>query len=631
MKKRKLDDIYNNKEEKEEQNSEDLTDYEDFIKQENVSKKQKSDKPFNYNKWSILDNTLIIDDLELNNISEDKIWVSASRTRNYLLNDPFIDWLELYYNKNLLSSKKKQNLKQKPRNEKKINCDFLNMLFKKGNDYEQEIFTRLDQSFPEETITICQDRTDFFNRDNYKKTIKAMEDKIPIIKQAMLINNNNKTFGVADLLIRNDYLEKITTFRLQDKVQTNFKHKYYYVVIDIKWSEIHAYKKLDGISNASRIPAYKGQLAVYNLALGHMQGYIPDTAYIWAKQDKMGKINYSTDDKFYIEKTRDAINWIRELRLFGHDWDCYNPNRPEMYPNMTCSNTMWDKIKQQIAEKNKELTLLWNVGVKNRNYAHSKNIFTWDDSRCSAKNLNINGAKVAPILDKIIEVNRNSEIIIMPENKKLENNDCNWQKKTKSDLFIDFETFNDCFFDEKELNYGHSNVIFMIGVTYYENNNTNYKYFVMNEYTIKEEERVISEFITFVNKFNRPKLYHWSHAEYTMLKGASKRHKNKFDKFIDNSIFIDFYKIFKEEPVVIKDMFDFSLKSVAKAMTKHNLINLLPPNVSCQDGLMASTNAIKYYTSVFNNQEDNFKIICDILEYNKYDCDVLQAVVDNFR
>jgi hypothetical protein len=116
-----------------------------------------------------------------------------------------------------------------------------------------------------------------------------------------------------------------------------------------------------------------------------MQGYIPDTASVWAKQDKMGKVNYDTDrDKFYIEKTRDAINWIRELRtLWSQLWDCYNPNRPEMYPNVTCSNTMSDKIKQQIAEKNKELTLLLERTELKIEIVHmSKNIFTWDDSRC---------------------------------------------------------------------------------------------------------------------------------------------------------------------------------------------------------------------------------------------------------
>ena len=47
------------------------------------------------------------------------------------------------------------------------------------------------------------------NKSKFDETIKYIKTGVPIIEQAMLCNYDNKTYGVADLLIRSDYLHKI--------------------------------------------------------------------------------------------------------------------------------------------------------------------------------------------------------------------------------------------------------------------------------------------------------------------------------------------------------------------------------------------------------------------------------------
>ena len=104
--------------------------------------------------------------------------------------------------------------------------------------------------------------------------------------------------------------------------------KYHYRVIDIKWTTMLLCVDGKTLRNSGLFPAYKGQLAVYTGALEHLQGYIPNYAYIMSKAWKVGKNNYDYDeeylyrgnspydrpgiinyngrDKYYLEETKNA-------------------------------------------------------------------------------------------------------------------------------------------------------------------------------------------------------------------------------------------------------------------------------------------------------------------------------------
>ena len=108
------------------------------------------------------------------------------------------------------------------------------------------------------------------NEENFNKTKRAIKDVVPIIMQAVLMENNLKLRGVADLIVRTDYLKKIFKNKINldfdsDRIPKNIKNKkYYYVVIDIKYSHLTLCAKDNLIRNNGRMKAYKSQLLIYN-------------------------------------------------------------------------------------------------------------------------------------------------------------------------------------------------------------------------------------------------------------------------------------------------------------------------------------------------------------------------------
>ena len=201
--------------------------------------------------------------------------ISPSRLANYLLDDPLIDWLELYYKGD--SDKIKENKE-----------NYLQLYYDGGNHFEDLVMLELKKKFTDKFILINTAKQFGVTNENYKKTIQAMEAGFEIIAQAVLLNDKNNTCGIADLLVRSDFLNKLTVnptmSKEEEKIKAPFlKGDYHYVVIDIKWTTLRLSARSNCINKEGRMPAYKGQLAIYNCALGNIQGYFPNKAYILAK------------------------------------------------------------------------------------------------------------------------------------------------------------------------------------------------------------------------------------------------------------------------------------------------------------------------------------------------------------
>jgi hypothetical protein len=611
------------------------------------------------------------------------VWISATALKSYLMDDPFLDYVKFHRNRlpgEVQASYSVGTGEKGPGG---------SILFEMGNKFEKNVEEYIYAHYPLHVRKICHTYQDVYNKNKIELTKKCILDGVPIILQGVLHNNMNKTFGSPDIIIRSDYLSilfdrpQMTQDEMEYKAPL-LKGNYHYVIIDIKWTTMYLCADAYHLRKMNMFPAYKGQLAVYTAALGHIQGYTPSKAFIMAKSwkyekckiqyhgyncfDTLGVIDYAERDSQYLDYSKEAMNWIRDVKFNGADWENYpNPERLEMYPNMCNSYDMpYGTLKRSYANAIKEHTMIWNVGPLNRVLALQQGIMTYDDPRNCAAALGIKGEKKGPIIDSIININKeNEDRIITPD--VIGNTLYDWQDDNCLELFCDFETMNTDFYT-KNINLTNSqsisNLLFMIGIGYCQAGNWIYKHFTMNEATLEEEERVVDEFLDYIDEIKNdfveyygteipdtviPKVFHWTHAEISIMRAVNARHQHKWTERISeqNIMWADFHKVYEDEPIAIKGVMGHRLKDIVNAMKCHGLINVSWPSDGPSNGFAAMQWASAYYekkdkldaeiddikrTQVYAIRYARVKELIDgIIRYNDIDCKSLMEIVTYFR
>ena len=557
--------------------------------------------------------------------------VYGTNVRNYMLKDPLLDFIKMYVStiNSCLSVISEQTQ--------------LDELFEYGHKFEEIIVSKIKEK--------CKEFVEMSNLGGKKicpndslETMEYMQRGIPIIFQGILFNKKNNTGGIADIIIRSDYINKLFDESILTKEEMSISapninsDKYHYCVIDIKCSQLFLCSKSLNIRNSDNIPAYKGQLTIYNFALGEMQGYIPHYAYIlgngWKREvcgikehssnpfNLLGIIDYYGFDINYIEKTKEAIDWYRKLIKEGKKWKLNPPSVSELYPNM-CNklDAPYHAIKKKYAETIDEITLIWKVGIENRNLAHASNIFKWSDPDCCSERLGM-CTKTGKLVDKILDINRDSKKLIIPE--QIINNDYDWKERQTLDFYIDFETIQSNFVS----NESSKIIIFMIGIGYVEDSKFKYKTLSLDKCNEEAEEEMINKFMLFIDEKRkndeRIRLFHWGNIEKTLIMNYQ---TDKWDSILQFVDFVDMCIIFQKEPIIIKGMKNFGLKEVGKAMYNNKMISDIWDGDEIEDGLTTMFKAIKYY------KENNIHTITfnKIIKYNMYDCKVLYEIIEFLR
>jgi len=134
-----------------------------------------------------------------------------------------------------------------------------------------------------------------------------------------------------------------------------------------------------------------------------------------------------------------------------------------------------------------------------------------------------------------------------------------------------------------------------------------------------------------------PRLFHWAHAEKTILNMLDKRYNNEFYNWINHTTWIDMCKIFTTEPIVVKGAKKFNLKEIAHTMHSHGMISTKWQSSGPENGLAAMFDAIRYYRYFANENKDvqevqRYKKIMDsIIDYNEVDCKAVYEIVSFLR
>ena len=478
-------------------------------------------------------------------------WVAATEIRNYMINDPILDWLHKFghrLNRDELISK---------------DLNYNTYLLEEGIKFEKEIISKLEY-VQVATTSEC------FSISKAELTKSLIKEHVPIIYQGVLHNTKNKTYGICDLIIRTDVLKKL--IKKSFPIPTTE-----YVVVDIK-NRILTQCKDDLLQND--VKEHKGQVIIYNDALGEILGETPQYCYILGRAYRKGKVISNepfdnigiidiTKEIDIIDKTYKAIEWIKELKKNGNKWVLDPPSHPNLFPNM-CNNDDYPfhSIKKDLAHKLEEITLMWNISYLDRQNYHSNGIYRLSDIKELPITRNIE------LQDKMLKLWKTNEPF--QSNLKL--------PRYPIEYYVDFETAFD-------------GLIFLIGLGIVENNKWSYHSFISRN---KEEEA--DNALKFYNllKPGAP-VYHWSPAEPSIF---------KYDYKIN---WIDLMSEFKKTHTIINGVFGFGLKGIAKKLYYYGLIKS-----KWTDNMDGRTAML-----LFKNKYD----LTDVKNYNEIDCYVMWEIL----
>lgn len=291
-------------------------------------------------------------------------WVSATDTRNFFVQDPLLDWLDLYGEEKGFQ-RDTELAGYDPR------TDFTKFIFEKTREFEAAVIAYLKTITT--VSTIASSPSDARKFEKAQETFGAMENGAPLIYQAVLWDDENRTYGIPDLLIRSDELIRLFPSALTgDEVTQRAGDlqgaRWHYRVVDIKFTTLDLLAGGE-LGNSESARAYKAQLFVYNRALGRLQGFLPRVAYLLGRSWKQTRKGILTRGESCMEllapvmhnsilgkgtslaqAVSQATDWVRRVRREGKQWSVLpEPTVPELRPNMKYGeDAPWSQAKRRI-------------------------------------------------------------------------------------------------------------------------------------------------------------------------------------------------------------------------------------------------------------------------------------------
>jgi len=605
-------------------------------------------------------------------------WVSAGRTRNWMLSDPLLDWLYLYGKSHGYRPDKELDGYER-------NLDFLAFLFERGQAFEAGILQLLQQRA--DVVLIAPDYQDITKLEKAKETFAAMQQGVHILCQAVLWDAQNLTYGAPDFLIRSDVLHALfpASVSEQDAQQSApdlGSVGWHYCVVDTKFTTVHLDAK-GMLANTGSAPAYKAQLYVYNRMLGRLQGFEPSASYLLGRGWQQGKARGSNALErlgpipqqgtvargFSIASAvEEALHWVRRVRTEGQNWRVLpTPSVPELHPNMSNvddggmmidigsaerepgmgeddDTEQWVSVKKRLADQLKELTQLWQVGAGNRNAAHERGLFRWDDPQVTPEAVGVTGNTQAPVLEQMLTVNQPAYAgpPVLPA--RIEKTRGEWQETPGVEFYVDFEFCSDLNDDCSALpEKGGQPLIFLIGCGHVEDGAWQFTSWCTHTLSEEEELRIIRAWVAHMfavrdrldPQNSQPQIFHWSHAEPTALENAHNSARTRHGERADwpKLGWYDFLQnVMRAEPVVVRGALGFGLKAVANAMRAHGLIETDWAD-SPVDGLGAMVGAWRCDAEARQKgvSMSELALMQEIARYNEVDCKVMMEIVRYLR
>tara|TARA_Y100001980_G_scaffold46192_1_gene28968 strand:+ start:13427 stop:15064 length:1638 start_codon:yes stop_codon:yes gene_type:complete len=527
--------------------------------------------------------------------------------KNYILKDPICDWFEI----------NKSNTFTKD-----ANTYYKDYICKESNKYRQKIFKKIKEL----------SGLDIPLKPTYEHTKDLINNKSPLILQGVLLDKNN-IYVKCDIIITYELFQKIFPYVNNLPFHLYCKSQNDYLLIDISYSTLHFKMDLkevqnDGILFYKKCMMYSFQTCFYELFNKKYECFLLGKEYYYRKtllpkKEFIAKVNFEKNISDVISK---AIVWVQTLKKNYSSMNIYpEPSEFELFPNMNYNESSWENEKMKLANKIKEITLVWNISYEERCELLNKGIKCWDDPKLLKE---LKESKKKNIQERMIHMNQQKDVLIYPR-KSISNNLNQILESTDVDIYFDVESFLS--FDEKqELFSGKDKneepVLGILGYIYKEQ----FYEITIQEFTKLGEKKMIEHFSSQLKKIGQNKtinIYHWGHAENNYFQYIHQTYpKIEFPKYK----LINVLDYFRMEPIIIQGVFKFGLKSVGKALYNHGLIETTwEENDNGLDAMIHFKELCKKHSKKIPLKR--YIEIKEIIEYNRNDCQVLYEIVNLLR
>ena len=583
-------------------------------------------------------------------------WVSATRTRNHVLGDPLLDWLDRY-----------DEMKGYERDRPDPRTDYLRFVFRKGREFEIRVADHLRYLHPDGVRTIVSpddSASQVVSLAAAVATWEAMAEGTPIVYQGVLRDTRHRVYGSPDLLVRSDVLVSLFPGCLDPgqvavpatDLDIGDRH---YVIVDIKYSTLQFNAGGNALQNSGSARAYKAQVFLYNRALGYLQGHRPTQAFLlgrgWSRtqkrvterinncMDRLGPVGMDESwDNTCLEVHADqAVEWIRRMRRLGHEWEAVPATVEELRPNTKGNMGEWKSAVKLLAEETEDLIQLRGVGVQKWREANRAGLFKWTDPQVTPESLNMGGNTS---LGALLEVNRRPDgPTVLP--RRIESARSEWINTPPLEFYVDFETVSDLDDDFARFPFKSGEpLIFMIGCGHIEMGEWRFACFIVDQLTESDEASIVEAWLDHMNTVrdriapdSHAKVIHWSAAEASSLENAynsaRNRHPSRQDRWANPNWFDFLTRVIKAEPVVVRGSFGFGLKPFTNALHQHGLVN-------CQwgtgptDGLGAMVGAWWCQSQINQQRAErliDLELMKEIRAYNEVDCRAMMETITYLR
>lgn len=340
-------------------------------------------------------------------------WVSASRTRNFVLDETLLDWLDLFGPARGIRADQMRD-GYDPR------TDFSAFILARGEAFEAAVVRRLKR----EAVVrrIASKPAHVRDLAMAERTVAAMAEGVEVITQGVLRDPVRRTYGAADALVRADTLARLFPGEMDAAGAAapapGLGRSWHYVVLDVKYHTLDL--RADGSAAADAVP-FMVQVWLYSEALGRIQGYRPPAAFLLGRNWTRGGTHGAgaMDRLARVDHDRaiprgplggladDACAWIRRLRAQGAGWAVRpRPSVPELWPNMKSNeDAPWHAAKRELADELRDLTLLPGVSPAVRRAAHAQGVYRWSDVRARGVLLPLVAERSRAALDGVLRAN----------------------------------------------------------------------------------------------------------------------------------------------------------------------------------------------------------------------------------